>query len=62
LNKSGGRKTIKKRMLKRLQAVKMELRRGMHDPIAKNGAWLNQMLKGYGRPPGWQSHRGAHDD
>ena len=42
-----GRKTIKKRMLKQLQAVKMELRRRMHDPIAKTGAWLNQMLKGY---------------
>ena len=35
-----GRKTIKKRMLKQLQAVKMELRRRMHDPIAKTGAWL----------------------
>ena len=34
-------------MLKQLQAVKMELRRRMHDPIAKTGAWLNQMLKGY---------------
>jgi RNA-directed DNA polymerase len=32
-----GRKTIKKRMLKHLQAVKMELRRRMHDPIAKTG-------------------------
>ena len=42
-----GRKTIKKRMLKQLQAVKMELRRRMHDPIAKTGAWLKQMLKGY---------------
>jgi hypothetical protein len=27
-----GRKTIKKRMLKQLQAVKMELRKRMHDP------------------------------
>ena len=42
-----GRKTIKKRMLKQLQAVKMELRRRMHDPIAKTGVWLNQMLKGH---------------
>jgi group II intron reverse transcriptase/maturase len=42
-----GRKTIKKRMLKQLQAVKMELRRRMHDPIAKTGAWLTQMLKGH---------------
>ena len=42
-----GRKTIKKRMLKKLQEVKMELRRRMHDPIAKTGAWLNRMLKGH---------------
>jgi hypothetical protein len=33
-------------MLKQLQEVKMELRRRMHDPIAKTGAWLNRMLKG----------------
>jgi group II intron reverse transcriptase/maturase len=42
-----GRKTIKKRMLKQLQAVKMEFRKRLHDPIAKTGAWLKQMLKGY---------------
>jgi hypothetical protein len=30
-------RAIKKRMLKQLQAVKMELRRRMHDPIAKTG-------------------------
>jgi hypothetical protein len=42
-----GRKTIKKRMLRQLQAVKMELRKRMHDPIAKTGAWLTQMLKGH---------------
>jgi hypothetical protein len=41
-----GRKTIKQRMLRQLQAVKMELRRRMHDPIAKTGAWLTQMLSG----------------
>ena len=42
-----GRKTIKKRMLRQLQAVKMELRKRMHDPIAETGAWLTQMLKGH---------------
>ena len=42
-----GRKTIKKRMLKKLQEVKMELRKRMHDPIAKTGAWLKRMLKGH---------------
>jgi hypothetical protein len=34
-------------MLRQLQAVKMELGKRMHDPIAKTGAWLHQMLKGY---------------
>ena len=34
-------------MLRQLQAVKMELRKRMHDPIAKTGAWLTQMLKGH---------------
>jgi len=42
-----GRKTIKKRMVRKLQAIKMELRRRMHDPIAKTGAWVAQMLKGH---------------
>jgi hypothetical protein len=30
---------IKKRMRAKLLAVKIELRRKMHDPIAKTGAW-----------------------
>ena len=38
-----GRRTIKKTMLRRLQAVKMELRKRMHYPIAKTGAWFTQM-------------------
>ena len=42
-----GRKTIKKRMRAKLQAVKMELRKRMHDPIAKTGAWVKQMLQGH---------------
>jgi group II intron reverse transcriptase/maturase len=42
-----GRKTIKKRMVRQLQAIKMELRRRMHDPITKTGAWVERMLKGH---------------
>jgi RNA-directed DNA polymerase len=42
-----GRKTIKKRILRQLQATKMELRKRMHDPIAKTGAWVERMLKGH---------------
>ncbi len=39
-----GRKTIKKRMRAKLKAIKVELRKVMHDPIAKTGAWVKQML------------------
>jgi RNA-directed DNA polymerase len=42
-----GRKTIKKRMRTKLQAIKVELRKCMHDPIAKTGAWVKQMLQGH---------------
>jgi RNA-directed DNA polymerase len=42
-----GRKTIKKRMRAKLLAIKIELRRLMHDPIAKTGTWVKQMLKGH---------------
>lgn len=42
-----GRKTVKKRMVRTLQAIKMELRKRMHEPIAKTGAWLRQVLRGY---------------
>jgi len=33
-------------MLKKLQEVKSELRKRMHDPIAKTGALVKAMLKG----------------
>jgi RNA-directed DNA polymerase len=42
-----GRKTIKKRMVAKLRALKMELRKRMHDSIAGTGAWLNSLLKGH---------------
>jgi group II intron reverse transcriptase/maturase len=42
-----GRKTIKKRMLGKLEVVKMELRRRMHDTIVKTGTWVWQMLNGH---------------
>jgi hypothetical protein len=34
-------------MRAKLLAIKTELRRTMHDPIAKTGAWVKQMLKGH---------------
>lgn len=42
-----GRKTIKKRMLGKLEAIKMELRKRMHDSIVKTGTWVAQMLNGH---------------
>ena len=42
-----GRKTVKKRMIATLRSIKMELRRRLHDPIAKTGAWLKRVLQGH---------------
>ena len=42
-----GRKTIKKRLRAKLKAIKVELRKSMHNPIAKTGAWVRQMLQGH---------------
>jgi RNA-directed DNA polymerase len=42
-----GRKTIKKRMRAKLKAIKMELRKRMHDTITVTGAWVKQMLQGH---------------
>ncbi len=42
-----GRKTIKKRMIATLRTIKIELRRRMHDSIAKTGAWVARVLRGH---------------
>jgi hypothetical protein len=42
-----GRKTTKKRMRAKMLAIKLELRKNMHDPIARTGAWMKQMLQGH---------------
>jgi hypothetical protein len=34
-------------MRAKLKAIKVELRKSMHDPIAKTGAWVKQMLQGH---------------
>jgi RNA-directed DNA polymerase len=34
-------------MLRRLQEVKTELRKRMHDPVVKTGTWVSQMLNGH---------------
>ena len=42
-----GRRTIKKRMRAQLLAIKTELRRRWHNPVAETGAWLNKVLTGH---------------
>jgi RNA-directed DNA polymerase len=41
------RKTVKKRMRAKLQALKDELRRRIHDPLAETGKWLQTVVRGY---------------
>jgi len=41
------RKTAKKRMAAKLQALKAELRRRMHEPIPVVGEWVQKVLTGY---------------
>ena len=41
------RRTRRDRMRAKLQAIKQELRRRMHQPIPVQGKWLGQVLRGY---------------
>ena len=41
------RETAKKRMVAKLQAIKMELKRRRHEPVASVGAWLQKVISGY---------------
>ncbi|MBZ5653457.1 MAG: hypothetical protein LAO18_23600 [Acidobacteriia bacterium] len=41
------RKTIGKRMAAKLKAIKVELRRRMHEPIKDTGEWLRAVVRGY---------------
>jgi len=41
------RKTVKKRMRAKLQALKEELRQRMHDPLVETGKWLQTVVRGY---------------
>jgi RNA-directed DNA polymerase len=43
------RKSNKKRLCAKLQEVKVELRKRMHDPIPKVGKWLRSVVGGYNR-------------
>src|SRR6266851_2348086 len=41
------RETAKKRLVAKLQAIKMELKRRRHEPVASVGAWLQKVTSGY---------------
>jgi group II intron reverse transcriptase/maturase len=41
------RMTIRKRMRKKLQEIKQQLRMHMHDPVPQTGAWLRSVVQGY---------------
>jgi RNA-directed DNA polymerase len=41
------RMTVRKRMRKKLQEVKQQLRLRMHDPVPQTGAWLRSVVQGY---------------
>src|ERR1700693_4457543 len=43
------RRTLVKRMRAKLHAIKQELRRKMHEPVADVGAWLKRVVDGYYR-------------
>jgi RNA-directed DNA polymerase len=43
------RRTAAKRMRAKLLAIKQELRRRMHAPLAETGAWLKRVVEGYYR-------------
>lgn len=43
------RKTIAKRLRRKLQQLKMELRKRMHDPVPELGKWLRSVVQGYYR-------------
>jgi group II intron reverse transcriptase/maturase len=41
------RQTIGKRMRAKLQEIKQQLRRRMHDPVVQTGEWLRSVVQGY---------------
>ena len=41
------RETAKKRLVAKLRAIKAELRRRMHEPVASVGEWLQKVTLGY---------------
>jgi RNA-directed DNA polymerase len=38
--------TVRKRMRKKLQEIKQQLRMRMHDPVPQSGAWFRSVVQG----------------
>jgi len=53
------RQTIRKRLQAKLNAVKAELRRRMHEPIPELGKWLQAVVRGHIRYYGVPMNRNA---
>ena len=51
--------TIRKRLQAKLNAVKAELRRRMHEPIPEQGKWLQAVVRGHNRYYGVAMNRNA---
>src|SRR5262249_44749073 len=41
------RQTVKKRLRSKLQAIRQELRKRMHEGVVKTGEWLQSVVQGY---------------
>jgi hypothetical protein len=55
---TAGRRTVKKRLRSKLQAVRQELRKRWHERIAETGGWLRSVVQGY---LGWERFRSILD-
>ena len=53
------RQTIRKRMLAKLKAIRLELRQRMHDPLQEQGQWLRAVVDGHIRYYGVPGNRPA---
>jgi len=53
------RKTVRSRMSRKLQEIKVELRKRMHEPVPKQGNWLASVVGGFvryhGVPTNWSA-------
>jgi group II intron reverse transcriptase/maturase len=55
------RRTMSKRLRRKLKEVKAELRRRMHDPVPETGTWLKSVLNGHFRYYGVPHNKPALD-